>query len=74
MCKVVPKIPGAQGDNALSIADEQGRCRWGEGSLLGATSYRVEVWRRLGVDLLGLGSVSVPANGEANLTITIAGS
>ncbi|MHB8892476.1 MAG: hypothetical protein ACYC65_10585 [Candidatus Limnocylindrales bacterium] len=73
MCKVVPKIPGAQGDNALSIADEQGRCRWGEGSLLGATSYRVEVWRRLGVDLLGFGAVSVPANGEANLTITIAG-
>jgi hypothetical protein len=71
MCKVVPRIPGAEGDNALSDADEQGRCRWGDGSLLGATSYRVEVWRRLGVDLLGFGSVSVPADGEAKLTIAI---
>jgi hypothetical protein len=72
-CKVVPTILGAASGNDSTYSDEHGRCIWGDGLLLGATSYRVEVWRRLGADLLGVGSANVTAGGETDLTIAING-
>jgi hypothetical protein len=53
--------------------DSQGRCRWAGNAQIGATGYRVEVWRRYEVGFIGSGRVTVRDGEMERLVIRSAG-
>jgi hypothetical protein len=71
-CQIIPAAYGAAGDNTILDSDELGRCSWTGDFAVAATSFRVEVRRRLSDPIVGAGRVSVERGQQASITIRVA--
>jgi hypothetical protein len=70
-CQIIPAVYGAAGDSTIMDSDELGRCLWTGRFAVAATSFRVEVRRRLDEPILATGQVSVDPGQEASTTIHV---
>jgi hypothetical protein len=70
-CQIFPAVYGAAGDSTIMDTDEQGRCRWTGRFAVAATTYGIEVRRRLDEPVLGTAHATVLPKEETSIGISI---
>lgn len=67
-CQLLPSVAGAGGDDTIHDSGPSGVCTW---NAIHATSYDIEIWRRIGEGLIGRGRVEVGASGRTRVQVVV---